>query len=67
MRPDELYRHTLCCLYTDVLKLCNRKPNSSYGSCYSQETEQTADPDKTRQRMFPDFPEFLLKSESQKA
>jgi len=47
MRPDELYRHTLCCLYTDVLKLCNRKPNSSYGSCYSQETEQTADPDKT--------------------
>lgn len=50
MRPDKLYKHTLCCLYPDVLKLCNRKQNS-----------------KTRQRMFPDFPELLLESESQKA
>ena len=28
MRPDKLYKHTLCCLYPDVLKLCNRKQNS---------------------------------------
>ena len=60
MRPDKLYKHTLCCLYPDVLKtLATGNRIRNMGSCYSQETGTDSriliKPDRGCSRIFQNF------------
>lgn len=67
MRPDKLYKHTLCCLYPDVLNSATGNRIRNMVAVIHKKRNRQQILDKTRQRMFPDFPELLLESESQKA